>query len=634
MNLAPLPRTSLLLKESALPRYNWHRLIMLLLAAAMNGVTAPASAEVAVFSNRTRERLTVTVLPDGARSQLLTLAVGESRPVFYQRALRVRYMEGLAEQNYQAAPKSAYFFTRGQGDEPLRMEQIGIGNNKPTPSEIVPPGIGARRQTATISVKLLVDDDEPTHRQIWEAKLRKRLAAASEILERHSGVKLNVVAVTTWDSDDRQHDFARSMREFEKEVSPQPAQLAIGFSSQYKVHSGRVHMGGTRGALYPYILLKERSRNILEPERLELLVHELGHYLGASHSPEPTSVMRPLLSGGLQRRAGAQVQFDPVNTLLIAMLGDELRTRNVKRLADVSPPTKQRMQEVYSVLAKALPTDPAAGQYLQLLGLARRRATVEKQPRHDRISVLDRSMINDTRRTIAHLVRVTKSRRPNESATEDSPDEPQWYTGDQLTGFYVRQAALAALQLEPEELEQVFLLSLGIFLDDSDTLLKVPATSAFVSNVENESQRQNRINILGSPTMRDRRDLAQHFFISAHLATTLGPQAALRLGLAKEMLDANGGSGFSFADLAADRAGIEFAKRVAAGEVSLEDLSQRFEVADYLPEVDDLAEGLDIAELRSRFGEIKDEAFQAEVNQIEGRVLELPVYSRPAPAGN
>jgi len=627
MDGAPLPCNSLS-KEITLPRCIWH-LPTLLLAATAAGISVPASAEVAVFSNRTPDRLTVSVVPDGMRPKPLTLAVGESRPVFYERALRVIYLEGLVEHSYQVAPKSAYFFTRGQGDEPLRMEQIGFGSNKSAPSSPAPRHVGGRNQSATITVKLLVDDDEPTHRQIWEAKLRKRVATASEILEKHSGIKLKVVAVQKWDSDDKVHNFPLSMREFEKEVNPHPAQLAIGFSSQYRVQHGRVHMGGTRGALHPYILLRERSRSILEPERLELLVHELGHYLGASHSPEPTSVMRPLLTGGLQRRANARVRFDPVNTLLIAMLGDELRSSNVRRLADVSPPTRQRMGEIYRVLTKALPNDPAAGQFLQLLGLTRRRPIARVQP-----EVQDRKMISDTRRAVMQLVKVTKSRRPDTSADEQSLDGTRWYTGDQLTEFYVKQAALAALQLDPEQLEQVFLLSLGVFLDDSGTLLKVPTISAFVANVENESQRDDRISILGSPTMYDRRDLARHFFMSAHLATTLGPEAALKLGLGKEMMDANGGTGFSFADLAANLAGIEFAKSVSAGKISLDDLSQRFEVADYLPPVDDLSEGLTIADLRARYGEISDRAFQTELAQIERRVLDLPSYSRSSSSAN
>ena len=622
---------------------SWPRWFALVWAAACVFAAAPASAEVAVFSNRTRERLTISVLPDGAQPQPLTLEVGESRPVFYQQALSVRFPAGLVERTYQAAPKNAYFFTRGRGDEELRLEQIGFSRNEPAPSEPAALGVGFGRQSTVIPVKILVDDDEPTHRQIWEANLRKRVTAASEILERHSGVKLSIVAVGTWDSDNRQHDFTQSMSEFEREVTPQPARLVIGFSSQYDVRSGRIHMGGTRGALHPYILLKERSPNILETERIELLVHELGHYLGASHSPEPQSVMRPLLTSSVQRQAGSRIGFDPVNTLLMAMLGDEMRSRGVKRLADVSRPTRQRMEEIYGVLAKALPNDPAASQYLQLLALTTGQPAGQSagqagsQPALPGAATIPVPMPNqaelaDTARTLSQLLQVVRSRRPQglaqPAAEGDEPSAAEWYTGDQLTEFYVRQAALAVVQLEPQEMEKVFLLSLGIFFDESGALLKFPATAPFVMGVENDGMRESRLQILGSPTMRNRRDLAQHFFVSAHLAATLGPQVALSLGLGKEMLDANGGSGFSFADLAADRAGVEFAQRVAAGKISLDELSQRFAVADYLPPVDDLVEGLKLDELRTRYGEITDDAFQAELERIESLVLALPIYNR------
>lgn len=610
-------------------RRHWPRWFALVWGIACVFATAPAEAEVAVFSNRTRERLTVSVLPDGVQPQPFTLEVGESRPVFYQRALSVRYQEGLIERTHQVAAKSAYFFTRGNGDEPLRLEQIGFAHNMPAPSE--PVGLANGQQAVVIPVKILVDDDEPTHRQIWEATLRKRVAAASDILERHSGVKLNVVAVGMWDSDDRQHDFSASLREFEKEVTPHPGQLAIGFSSQYNVQSGRVHMGGTRGALHPYILLKERSRTMLDTERLELLVHELGHFLGASHSPEPQSVMRPLITSSLQRQAGSRIGFDPVNTLLVAMLGDEIRSRGVKRLADVSRPTRTRMGEIYGVLAKALPNDPAAGQYLQLLTVSTAQPAA-RAPAPPPMSVQDETALADTRRTLVHLVQVIRKRRPDASASGNQPPADQWYAGDKLTEFYVRQAALAAVQLEPQEPEKAFLLSLGIFLDESGVLLKFPATAAFVANVEPKSQRESRLSILGSPTMRDRRDLAQHFFLSAYLTATMGPQVTLSIGLAKEMKDADGGTGFSFIDLTADRAGIAFAQHVAAGKIPLEELSQRFTVADYLPPVDDLVEGLQLDELKTRYGELADDAFQAELKRIETRILGLPVYNRSQPA--
>ena len=151
------------------------------------------------------------------------------------------------------------------------------------------------------------------------------------MLEKHAGVRLKVVAVGNWDSDDTVTDFFESLGEFERDVKPFPAQLAIGFTSQYQVVQGRTHMAGTRGALHGHILVREWSRQMSEPERLELLVHELGHFLGASHSPEPTSVMRPVLGDRQAVRKGFQVRFDPVNTLIISMVGEELRRRRIQK---------------------------------------------------------------------------------------------------------------------------------------------------------------------------------------------------------------------------------------------------------------------------------------------------------------
>ena len=78
-------------------------------------------------------------------------------------------------------------------------------------------------------------------------------------------------------------------------------------------------MAGTRGPLHSHILVREWSPQMSEPERLEFLVHELGHFLGASHSPEPDSVMRPVLGDQPGRSARAfRIRFDPVNTLVMS----------------------------------------------------------------------------------------------------------------------------------------------------------------------------------------------------------------------------------------------------------------------------------------------------------------------------
>ena len=61
-----------------------------------------------------------------------------------------------------------------------------------------------------------------------------------------------------------------------------------------------------------------------------------------------------------------------------------------------------------------------------------------------------------------------------------------------------------------------------------------------------------------------RADLAKHWALSAALTASLGPDASLAMGVWKEMADSGqGGSGFSYADLAADRAGIMVAQGLA-----------------------------------------------------------------------
>lgn len=61
-------------------------------------------------------------------------------------------------------------------------------------------------------------------------------------------------------------------------------------------------------------------------------------------------------------------------------------------------------------------------------------------------------------------------------------------------------------------------------------------------------------------TLAGREDLAKHWALSAALAATVGSQVARSMGTWKELADSiEGGSGFSFVDLSADRSGERFA---------------------------------------------------------------------------
>ncbi len=577
----------------------------LALLGCLSGGVSESLADVAVLSNRTGRELVVEIMPGVGAAKQLAIASGDSRPVFFHGFARVRFGNQFASQSYELAPKAAYFFAIDTDEQTLRMERIGFGASDSEPLKPVPfhPDQKLSEDLVTVPIKIAVDDDEPTHRTVWEPRLRDRIAKASQILEQHCGVKLEIVGVTTWESDNRIRDFSRSMREFERAVPAAPAQLVIGFSSQYDFSVGPIHLGGSRGPLYPYILLKERAPNTHEPEKLELLVHELSHFLGASHSPEPHSVMRPMLTVSHLRSTGAKIYIDPVNVLLMSLVADEMRQRQVKTFAEVSQPTKERMLEIYRVLQQALPNDPAAIVYQRLIGANTPQLAGEV-----------REILNQ----LTQFARLEHARATKAEVT---------IAGDNLTASYVREAAAIAADLQSPTAAKSMLLALGIFFDDGGTLRAFPGTSSLVSQTETDEQRRTRIGVRGLPTMHDRQDLAKHFFVSAHLAAALGGSTARGIGLMKETLDAHGGSGFSFADMAANRAGIVFSEKLLAGEITLEALANSFAVGNFIPEIGELAEGLQGGDLQSHLQKAETN-LSAELDQIERRILDLPIYQK------
>ena len=116
---------------------------------------------------------------------------------------------------------------------------------------------------------------------------------------------------------------------------------------------------------------------------------------------------------------------------------------------------------------------------------------------------------------------------------------------------------------------RAFLLALGVGLDDSQSLATIPEAAEVGRGFEAASERAIRLALLGEPTMRERRDLAQHFFVSAYLDGGAwggsGPRGRPGQGTGR----CAGRSGFSFADIAADRAGVRFASGVLNKQIPL-----------------------------------------------------------------
>ena len=580
---------------------------------AWSCVVASALADVVVVANRTAEPIEFNARIDDGSFRKVKLTPGDSVPLFATSGVHVRTLDGNFTSSEQSlAPNTAHAFTPSAAGGAPTLMPLKLGESMEPSWPAVATSPLELPESNVITVKVVVDDDEVRQRRVWEPVIRERIDKVSAAMEAHCGMKLRVVAFEEWDSDDNQRDFFQTLGEFEREVLPAPADVAIAFSSQYDIATGRVHLGGTRQPLHSHILLKERSRNVLEPERTELLAHELGHYLGAAHSPEPKSVMRPVIGQGVQRVAGATLMYDAPNTLLMSLLAEELRQRRIKDIGALTPETRRRMQEIYAAINPTLPNDPAASQYVQIMGAAGARPLVE-----------------DTTKILQQIVRVAQLKKKLVQEAKDAPPP----TGDELLELYVRQAALAAKQVRRENAVRAFILALGIALDDTDSLRKLPIASAAIESIEPEARRVERhaaFADMPTPTMHGRADLAKHFLVSAHLVGLLGSEPARGAGVVKEMLDSNGGSGFSFADMAANRAGIAFAVAVLKDRLTLDDVARTFTVESFMPPIDGLREGLQAPEFAAAFGGVGDQRLQAELGRIEASISALPVYQRPA----
>jgi hypothetical protein len=590
-------------------------LIFSVLAVVAGAVSLPAHGGVIVLANRAERKVSFTLIqPDGRRAQQ-TLARGEVVPAAVANRVAVVFEDGPRIRHYELQANGVYSF-HTDGDKldlvqhPLPETPAGEPTSQPTPE---PPNA-----VCTIPVKILADDKEPTPQRVWEKRYRERLAKASEIIEQSCRVRFQVVAVGAWTSDNTAHELEKLIAEFERKVRPAPARLAIGFTGQYETLREDKHMGGTREPFHPYILIREWGRQITEAERLQILVHELGHFLGAAHSPDEYSVMRADLSARLARLRNFPVGFDAPNTLVLWLVGEELRTRPLAHIGQLPPTTKVQLRAVYSSLAAALPNDSAAPRYLAALDQSRGLAG-EPPERRQAVVAGARSVVRA----------VTEAARKNRQLPEkDSPAVagPLRLDGDRLTAHYFRQAAGAARQLPREVAAAAFLLGLGVALDDSALLRDTPIVGDLERSLESEPERAARLAELGVPTMHARHDLTQHFAVSAALVVLVGLQGAEGAGILKELADARSGSGFSFADLSADLAGIVFARAVGDGKLPLARLEESFVVGDFVPPADGLKEGIGWDEFVSRYGSPPDSRLAEERAALLKRIRELPAY--------
>jgi hypothetical protein len=597
----------------------------------------PAQAGVLVIGNHTDRDVGFVVTPPEGEPQSYTLTAKDVLPLPVAGEVQISFDAGGASRRLSLDVNSAHYFAEKEGS--LDLHRIGSagpsvvqsdsaeGGDGPSPRPPIAPlgGVSSFYRMGVVPVMLLVDDEQQlVVRRVWETRLRERLKKASDVFERHCRFRFRVVKVGTWDSDDRIEEFSDALREFEREVIPDPAVLAIGFASQKYYVKRRNQMprgGGTRGPLCRHVLIRESTRRMTERERVEVVLHELGHFLGAMHCREPYSAMRPVLGDGQARQRSFRLGFDPGNTLVMHLVASELRTGTVVHFRQLSADAKRRIRGVYTELAKAFPEDESIQHGIKLL-------EPEAAGRPAAISVPD-ATLSAARAVVQAIAEAAAENDRRTAVASDEPEAAGRLTGDALTEHYFRRAAAAAGNAPPDSAADGYLLGLAVGLDESRLLRDDPVIGVLYGQVESDEDRRRRLALLGIPTMRGRRDLMEHFIFSCGLTAILGPEAAERTGRMREVMQSQQGGRFRMADLLAHLSGLAFAERVRSGEVALSTLSESFRVDDFFPTLEGFSESLSWKAFLLRYGSLQDERFHRREAEILEHILALPGHQGP-----
>jgi tetratricopeptide (TPR) repeat protein len=192
---------------------------------------------------------------------------------------------------------------------------------------------GAAGQDAReVRVRLLADE-EVRAKADWPGRIAWLVEAASGGFGRAFGLRLKVVSVGEWASDDSLDSLELLLEALDATAVKEGADVLLALTAQRNLG---------RGAL-GFSLFKEGQMLLRlsdeEPGLERLLRHEWGHMFGAAHVADPTSIMHRMLGGEA---------FDALNARLIRLCRD--RTFNG---IDLPIPREARREavEIYRALA-------------------------------------------------------------------------------------------------------------------------------------------------------------------------------------------------------------------------------------------------------------------------------------------
>jgi hypothetical protein len=190
----------------------------------------------------------------------------------------------------------------------------------------------------------------------------------------------------------------------------------------------------------------------------------------------------------------------------------------------------------------------------------------------------------------------------------------------------VKQRNLAGISESPAEENRAALIALVLYFGTDKFELLVGDISKL-----SIKQLQQRNTLRAKVKLRQRVDIQKHFIYSVALQLFGTSAASNAIGELKEFLDSNkGGSGFSFADLMADRAGTRLAMLATDSDESAlkvqEYLANITDETLLLPELTDLPEGISQQAFELYYRDINSKIYREMLKSIDEQLQSIPVY--------
>jgi hypothetical protein len=190
----------------------------------------------------------------------------------------------------------------------------------------------------------------------------------------------------------------------------------------------------------------------------------------------------------------------------------------------------------------------------------------------------------------------------------------------------VKQRNLAGITDSPAKENRAALMALVLYFGtDKFELLVGDISKLSTKQLEQRTKRRSRV------MLRERVDIQKHFIYSVALQLFGTSTASNAIGELKEFLDSNsGGSGFSFADLMADRAGTRLAMLATDSDESAlkvqEHLADIIDEDLLLPELTGLPEGISQQKFEQYYYDIDSLVYQTMLHNIDDRLRKIAVY--------